>query len=181
MKARDSVLQEESPCIKQEPSICPLVIIEHIGAAAELFNACQSRRRASTVLNRFHVEIREEKKKTTVQITSKSPGMGAEAGVRKPSEISISHAPQVMETKQRLQRNNSKHWCWVFVSCFCVCRCDNQQPNKEISSLSFFNSNCFWSHVLPSTLWRMLSASVKATFLFHLSGGITLPAHWWMY
>lgn len=62
MKARDSVLQEESPCIKQEPSICPLVIIEHIGAAAELFNACQSRRRASTVLNRFHVEIREKKK-----------------------------------------------------------------------------------------------------------------------
>lgn len=36
------VLQEESWCIKQEQSICPLVIIEHIGAAAELFNACQS-------------------------------------------------------------------------------------------------------------------------------------------
>lgn len=50
------MLQEESPCIKQEPSISPIVIIEHIGAAAELFNACQSeRRRASTVLNRFHV------------------------------------------------------------------------------------------------------------------------------
>lgn len=57
MKARDSVLQEESRCIKQEPSVCPLVIIEHIGAAAELFNACQSGpRRASTVLNR---EIRQ--------------------------------------------------------------------------------------------------------------------------
>lgn len=47
---------QESRCIKQEPSICPLVIIEHIGATAELFNACQSEpQRASTVLNRFHV------------------------------------------------------------------------------------------------------------------------------
>lgn len=55
MKARDSMLQE-SGCIKQEASICPLVIIEHIGAAAELFNACQSEpQRASTVMNRFHV------------------------------------------------------------------------------------------------------------------------------
>lgn len=43
MKARDTVLQEETRCIKQEQSICPLVIIEHTGAAAKLFNACQSK------------------------------------------------------------------------------------------------------------------------------------------
>lgn len=60
-------------------------------------------------------EIREGKKKNAIQIISKSPGKGAEANVRKPSDICISHVPQVIETKQRLQRNNSKQ---VFVFFF---------------------------------------------------------------
>lgn len=54
MKARDRVLQEESRCIKQEQSICPLVIIEHTGAAAKLFNACQSKpQRVSGLIRHF--------------------------------------------------------------------------------------------------------------------------------
>lgn len=60
-------------------------------------------------------EITEGKRKTLFKITSKSPGTGAEADVRKPSEICISHVPQVIETKQRLQRNASKQGFGGFI------------------------------------------------------------------